>query len=74
MSVPVPGEPRRLYDMPTKGCVVVAHTSSAAAAIKGARENGCDYYLSPWPEAGQVFWIDIDAGLNAMTGGPDGAE
>ncbi len=74
MSVPVPGEPKRLREMPTKGRVVVACPDNEAAAIKGARGQGCDYFLSPWLAAGQVFCIDIDAGLNAITGGPDGAE
>ncbi len=63
MSAPVPGEPKRLREMPTKGRVVVACTDSEAAAIKGARNEGCDYFLSPWPERGQVFCIDIDAAL-----------
>jgi hypothetical protein len=71
MSVPVPGEPPRcLHEMPTKGRVVVACPENEAAAIKGARGEGCDYFLSPWVE-GQVFWIDIDAALSAFTGGTE---
>jgi hypothetical protein len=63
--------PRRLPEMPTKGRVVVACVDNEYAAIKGARGEGCDYFLSPWVEAGQVFWVDIDAALNAITGGRD---
>ncbi len=65
--------PRRLPEMPTKGRVVVASPDNEAAAIKGARKQGCDYFLSPWVED-QVFWLDIDAAMTAFERGPDGPE
>jgi hypothetical protein len=53
-------EPKRLDDMPDTGRVLIAHPDREQQAIKAAREQLCDYFLSNIVPTGEAYVLNCD--------------
>lgn len=53
-------EPKQLDDLPDSGRVLIAHPSRESAAIREARKNLCDYFLSTNAPTKDVYVMNVD--------------
>lgn len=53
-------EPKRLDDLPDSGRVLVAHPDREQQAIAAAREQLCDYFLSPNGPLDGLYLLNCD--------------